>query len=278
MNSSLNATASCTTARILVNGKPVKIFTDGQGQSWVEAREGSKYQIEVKNNSMFRVLCVASIDGINVISGEEATLEPENGYVINPFSSLKIDGWRISDDSVKEFLFTYDKSKSYSVKLGAGAKNLGVIGIAIFEEKAKPLSWTYTSTGTWQNPFRYNDNYYGGWTTMTTSDDFIKGVSSDFTCSVDASSGYINDKNSISLNSCHVEPTALRSAPIDFHAGTAKGKELESKVTEVQFEAGSLIQSHTIYYDSYAHLVKRGIISENKMPQPFKNTKYCKDI
>lgn len=270
MNASLNATASCTTARILVNGKPVKIFTDPQGQSWVEAREGSKYQIEVKNNSMFRVLCVASIDGINVISGEEATLEPENGYVINPFSSLKIDGWRISDDSVKEFLFTYDKSKSYSVKLGAGAKNLGVIGIGIFEEKVKPLSWTYSSTGTW--PFR------DSWTTMTTCGDFVKGMSNDFLCSVDASSGYINDNDTISVNSCSVQPTALRSAPIDFHAGTAKGKEIDSRVTEVQFEAGSLIQSHTIYYDSYDHLVKRGVISDNKMPQPFKQSKYCKDI
>lgn len=283
MYSSTLATASCTTARILVNGKPVKIFTDAQGQSWVEAREGSKYQIEVKNNSMFRVLCVASIDGINVISGEEATLEPENGYVINPFSSLKIDGWRISDDSVKEFLFTYDKSKSYSVKLGAGAKNLGVIGVAIYEEKQKPLSWTYTSTGTWRNPVLYNGNYYSGW---TTSGDQIKGLgTSGYMNSVDfnASSGYINGQGiQPTAFSCSVANNAgdglLRSAPIDFHAGTAKGKELESRVTEVMFEAGSLIQSHTIYYDSYAHLVKRGVITDNKMPQPFKQSKYCKDI
>jgi len=277
MYTSSLATASCTTARILVNGKPVKIFTDPQGQSWVEAREGSKYQIEVKNNSMFRVLCVASIDGINVISGEEASLEPENGYVINPFSSLKIDGWRISDDSVKEFLFTYDKSKSYSVKLGAGAKNLGVIGIAVFEEKIKPPSWTYTSTGTWNNPVKYSDNYFGGYT--TTNGDMLKGLEPSAFCSVDvnAQSGYISDSG-ISVNSCSISEPSKATRSVDFHAGTAKGKERESKVTEVSFEAGSLIQSHTIYYDSYDHLVKRGIINENKMPQPFKQSKYCKDI
>ena len=143
---------STTTTRILVNGKPVKIFTDPQGQSWVEAREGSIYEVEVKNNSYNRVLCVASIDGINVISGEEADLQPKDGYIINPYSSLKIKGWRISDDKVKEFLFTFNKDKSYAVKLGAGKANLGVIGIAIFDEyKIIPTSYTYSSTGTYRN-------------------------------------------------------------------------------------------------------------------------------
>jgi hypothetical protein len=273
MYTSPTTMASATTARILINGKPVKIFTDGQGQSWVEAREGSKYQIEVKNNSANRVLCITSIDGINILSGEEASLEPDNGYVINPFSSLKVDGWRISDDKVKEFLFTFDKSKSYSVKLGAGAKNLGVIGIAIFEEKKYEIPWTFDSTGTtkWAQP---------SWITYTadSTGDHYGGME------FNSSSGYINSAG-VTLTSCFAssieqptKSTTLRSMDVDFKAGTAKGKELDSKCTTVGFQAGSLIQTHSIYYDSFDNLVKRGIITENKMPQPFKTTKYCKDI
>lgn len=273
MYTSPTTMASATTARILINGKPVKIFTDGQGQSWIEAREGSKYQIEVKNNSVNRVLCITSIDGINILSGEEASLEPDNGYVINPFSSLKVDGWRISDDKVKEFLFTFDKSKSYSVKLGAGAKNLGVIGIAIFEEKKYEVPWTYDSTGTtkkWESP---------SWITYTadSTGNYQDAVNFNTT------SGYM-DSAGITTNSCFAssaEPTktsTLRSMNVDFKAGTAKGKELNSQCVTVGFQAGSLIQTHSIYYDSFDNLVKRGIITENKMPQPFKTTKYCKDI
>lgn len=268
---------NATTVRILVNGKPIKIYTDSEGHSWIEAKEGSKYQIEVKNNSYNRVLCVTSVDGINVISGEEAEINSENGYIINPYSSLKIEGWRISDDKVKEFLFTYNKDKAYSVKLGAGKANLGVIGVAIFEEKP---NYTYTTTSSWTPTIIWN-NYTN--TTLGSGTMRGLGISTNNCFSADAKSGYIGSSEvncysaqSADLNS--IETNSLQSKSIDFKAGTAKGKERDSKVTEVSFIPGSLIQTHEIYYDSYDNLVKRGIISTNKMPKPFKNTKYCKDI
>lgn len=87
----------------------------------------------MKNKSYQRKLCIVSVDGINVITGKEAVVAPEDGYIVDGYNTLKIDGWRISDFQVKEFLFTYNKNKSYAVKLGA-KDNLGVIGFAFYSE------------------------------------------------------------------------------------------------------------------------------------------------
>jgi hypothetical protein len=66
---------------------------------------------------------------------------------------------------------------------------------------------------------------------------------------------------------------------VDFQAGTAKGKEVDSKVTSTYFNPGRLLTEQTFYYDSYDNLKKRGIITERKtMPQPFTNSKYCPDL
>ena len=52
-----------------------------------------------------RVLAVASVDGINVITGETAT-PAQSGYVLDPFGSVDIAGWRKSMGEVAAFVFT----------------------------------------------------------------------------------------------------------------------------------------------------------------------------
>lgn len=250
------------TVRILVNDKPIAFHYDKDGQSWIEAKEGSKYVIEINNTSNKRILCIASVDGINVINGKPAEVKPDNGYVVGPYQSIKIDGWRISNEAVKEFLFTFNKEKSYSVKLGEGKANLGIIGVALYEEKKQDL-WYSTFIN---QPLNF---YYDG-NTGTTCDQ-------SYTTITNNSRSYSND--SISLTSCCFNasiPSVEKS--IDFKAGTAKGKELESKSYDVSFEAGDLITVKSIYYDSKDNLKKRGIWNEKKMPQAFKPTAFCPDI
>lgn len=228
--------------RILVNGKPIHQYRDYSGNVWVEAHEGSSYSIEVKNNSYGRKLCVISVDGINVITGEPAEMKPKDGYVVDRYIPLQIEGWRISDSKVKEFVFTFNKNKSYACKLGEGKENLGVIGVLVYDEK--PPVWYYNKE--------------------------LRSIDSIYKTSYDSGTPCLNDY--VSVNCC--------ASSIEMQAGTAKGKELQSFVTTTTFEESGSYQMYSIYYNSRAELLKAGIIKEKEhtLPQPFKPTKYCKDI
>ena len=122
---------------VLVNGSRCKQYSH-EGKIFIEAKKGSEYSIEVKNNTWQRILAVCSVDGLDILSGKTAT-ENGNGYVINGNGVLKADGFRVSDEKVAKFLFDY-KGGSYAASKEDGSeRNVGVIGVRIFTEKVKPL-------------------------------------------------------------------------------------------------------------------------------------------
>ncbi|MGH8039474.1 MAG: hypothetical protein ACREPC_11760 [Stenotrophomonas sp.] len=102
-----------------------------RGQYWVAGRQGQPYAVRLRNNSPERVLVVLSVDGLNVISGEVAAPD-QTGYVLDPWQSADITGWRKSRQEVAQFVFT-DPGNSYADRTGRPA-NIGVIGIAVFNE------------------------------------------------------------------------------------------------------------------------------------------------
>ena len=59
------------TVDILVNDKPVRKFPFND-KLFVEARKGQEYSIRIKNNSWQRILAVASVDGLDVLTGKLA--------------------------------------------------------------------------------------------------------------------------------------------------------------------------------------------------------------
>ena len=102
-----------------------------RGQHWVAGREGQPYAVRLRNNSPERVLVVLSVDGLNVISGEVAAPD-QTGYVLDPWQSADITGWRKSRHDVAQFVFTHP-GDSYADRTGR-PDNIGVIGIAVFNE------------------------------------------------------------------------------------------------------------------------------------------------
>jgi hypothetical protein len=121
---------------ILVNGNRCRQYNHN-GQLFVEAKHGSEYSIEIKNNTWQRILAVTSVDGLDALNGKAAT-ENGNGYVINGYGSLKLDGFRVSNETVAKFVFDY-KNRSYAASKEDGSeRNVGVIGVRIFQEKEKP--------------------------------------------------------------------------------------------------------------------------------------------
>lgn len=102
------------------------------GQRWVPGERGHRYAVRLQNLSARRVLVVVSVDGINAISGEQATPD-QTGYVLYPWQTTDITGWRKSNAEVAQFVFS-SPGDSYAQRTGRG-DNLGVVGIAVFKEK-----------------------------------------------------------------------------------------------------------------------------------------------
>ena len=104
------------------------------GRRYVVGEPGHEYQVVLRNHSNRRVLAVTSVDGVNVITGETASTE-QSGYVLSPWDSLEVSGWRKSMDEVAAFYFTPHRN-SYAARTGRPF-DVGVIGVALFREKSR---------------------------------------------------------------------------------------------------------------------------------------------
>jgi hypothetical protein len=112
---------------------PVHYF---RGEYWIAGRPGAKYSLRVRNDSAGRVLAVMSVDGVNVLSGATAGVD-QQGYIFAAGSAYEVTGWRKSQWEVAAFTFT-DAAESYAQRTGRPA-NVGVIGVALFRERAPPV-------------------------------------------------------------------------------------------------------------------------------------------
>jgi hypothetical protein len=109
----------------------------GRGQRWIAGAPGHRYAVRLANLGSERVLVVLSVDGVNAVSGETAAAS-QGGYVLDPWETADIAGWRKSLDDVAAFVFT-DLGDSYAARTGR-PDDVGVIGIAVFREK-RPIAW-----------------------------------------------------------------------------------------------------------------------------------------
>ena len=128
---------------VLVHGKSVVKYAH-EGRVYIEGRPKTDFTLLVRNNSGSRVLAVMTVDGLSVMDGKKGSLDG-NGYVINPWQTIKIPGWRLDNDDVAKFTFG-SIGKSYAAKKGE-KRDVGVIGCAIFEED-RPAYLLYPSSVT----------------------------------------------------------------------------------------------------------------------------------
>ncbi len=106
-----------------------------RGRDWIPGVPGHRYSVRMTNTTGERVLVVLSVDGVNAISGDTAAAN-QTGYVLGPWQSTEITGWRKSWQDVAQFYFT-DLPDSYAAQTGR-PDNVGVIGVAVFRERAQP--------------------------------------------------------------------------------------------------------------------------------------------
>jgi hypothetical protein len=108
------------------------------GRNYIVGAPGHEYGVRIRNCTGARVLVVTSVDGVNVISGDTAA-PSQSGYVLEPWGYVVITGWRKSMDRTAAFYFT-DLGDSYAARTGR-PQNVGVVGVAVFQEKPQPISW-----------------------------------------------------------------------------------------------------------------------------------------
>ena len=257
---------------ILINNRVITEYAH-EGNTFVEGRKGSEFEVEFKNKSNKQVLVVPSVDGKSIFDGKPATPE-SRGYVIRPWASIRIPGWTLDNSAVAKFTFE-DKDKSYSAAVTQEGEAVvsGVIGVMVYSEKEKPQTIntihhiypTYpVYIGTPRTPWPYNG------TMLTTScavgseevsKSAKRGVSMNATLSATASAG------------SH-ENTASNADPFEMGAGF--GQKADFKTQTVSFERGDVAATFQLYYDSRRNLEKRGIqvVKKdtrhlNELPQAF---------
>ena len=106
-----------------------------RAQEWIAGTPGHRYSVRLTNTTGERVLVVLSVDGVNAVSGQTAA-PSQAGYVLDPWETTEIAGWRKSLDDIAQFVFT-DLPDSYAARTGR-PDNVGVIGIAVFREYQPP--------------------------------------------------------------------------------------------------------------------------------------------
>ncbi|HVK77157.1 MAG TPA: hypothetical protein VM734_27810, partial [Kofleriaceae bacterium] len=102
------------------------------GRNLVVGRDGDRYRIVVRNATAARFEIVASVDGLDVIDGQPAGLD-RRGYLVEPYGTLVIDGFRRSAQEVAAFRFG-SVAASYAART-SGDANVGVVGLAVFAER-----------------------------------------------------------------------------------------------------------------------------------------------
>jgi hypothetical protein len=216
-----------------------------RGEYWVAGRPGARYAIRVRNAMGERIMAVMSVDGVNVVTGETASVG-QNGYVFGPRERSDIAGWRKSDSQIAAFQFAA-AGNSYASRTGR-PDDVGVIGIALFRERMPEPPPPVM-------PSPRRDEY--GERERRSDSSLAKAApapSADVAASAEAPAGSM----------------ARQSAPSP-SLGTAHGRRETSYVGKTTFERAQSSPDEVIRirYDSRENLIAAGVIPQPRQwPRP----------
>jgi hypothetical protein len=126
-----------------VSGAPAPLYAarDGSGRYYLEAREGCAYSVRLENRTGERLGVVLSVDGLNVVSGEQDR-GPGRMYVLDPWGEASVAGWRTSLDEIRRFTFVNERA-SYAARSGKANARMGWIEVAVYRERRPWTIWPW---------------------------------------------------------------------------------------------------------------------------------------
>jgi len=197
---------------------------------YVEAHEGARYEVQVRNTTNQRVAFVMSVDGLNAINGERSALRSsEPMYVLDPYQSTTVRGWRRSLDKVAQFVFV-DEEQSYASRTDQANGDLGWIRVAAFHERQ----------GDWQDEGQIHSN------------------------GDDPSRGRMGPRPESTSPSRGAEPYAGGQPAPQSNPGTGWGQTKNDRVHEVDFDPERTACAQVIVRYEY----RSGLVSLGILPGP----------
>jgi hypothetical protein len=120
---------------------------------YFQAYQGRNYSVVLRNSTGRRIGVLIAVDGLNVVNGERSTLDRhEQMYVLDPYESADIQGWRTSLDEVRRFVFV-DEQRSYAERTGQANGDMGWIRVVAYREVERQPWW-----GRWTPARRERDD------------------------------------------------------------------------------------------------------------------------
>lgn len=212
-----------------------------RGKTWVEGVCNARYSVRITNHTGRRVEVVVSVDGRDVIDGEPADYVSKRGYLLGPYESYDISGFRTSHDTTAAFRFS-SVADSYAARRG-DSRNVGVIGAAFFPERravARP------------RPIAPRDRRYGAGG-MPEPSPAGEELADDFAG---------EDAPASKAGHGRGDVAERRSRPRPQRLGTGWGETVYSSVVEVDFRRDHQSRPDTVlavYYDDRAGLIAKGV-------------------
>lgn len=225
-----------------------------RGASYIAGRPGERYAVRLSNRSGDRVLVVLSIDGVNAVSGETAAVG-QTGYVLAPYQTADITGWRKSTSEAAAFYFTA-LPDSYAARTDR-PDNVGVIGAAVFRERSpEPLA-------------RWRDR-----APQVAEDSAFGRLEAERKAPGAADSAAAPSTTAAPMASARADRQAPQKSE---KIGTGHGEREYSPTSQTAFERATQQPAEVVQvrYDSYANLVAAGIIVRHRaaprQPDAFPN-------
>lgn len=258
---------------IIVNGKPVYEYAH-EGDTYIEGRKGSTFEIKFRNNSGKKVLIVPSVDGLSTLDGKTASADSP-GLIVQANSTVSIPGWMV--DSAKSARFEFqDRERSYARSVDPQTTNTGVIGLLVFAEEVK-YTTQYKGISPMAPPIAPihivapTNAPWGQWTntpvTWTLGTNAVTFENKGFGVSAAM-------PETLSSHATYDYEPATRRIIQNENLGVGWGEAVEFKVNQSTFDKGLLDEQFVLFYDSRNNLKRKGIIVEqretlNTRPNPF---------
>jgi len=227
------------------------------GTTYVLGEPGERYNIRVQNPTAERIEVVLTVDGRDAISGDVGDYVAQRGYLIEPWGTLLVEGFRRSLDEVAAFRFT-GRGGSYSARRGT-PQHVGVIGLAVFPEKLRPPAPVWRPRRRPLPESEYRAPAPSAPPRADAADAAPRAGSSQSRPREESMEAYKDDDAPRKRKSASA-PNAGSAGPSNI--GTEYGESQSSSVVEVSFERRSPTHPAVVLrlrYDDYDGLEARGI-------------------
>jgi hypothetical protein len=112
-------------------GRAMSVTSLADGEFRLRGRSGDLYRLALSNRGRQTVEVVATVDGLDVLSGRSGSVS-NRGYVVRPGDMVVIEGFRKSEDAVAAFRFSSPGDAYASNTPQGDPRNIGVLGMAVF--------------------------------------------------------------------------------------------------------------------------------------------------